>query len=187
VPTPEELKSFFDSIYDLDARAAALILSSLADNLLETCIALHFVQLSKVRFNRMFRAPTAPLGTFSAKIAVAFALGIINSEVRSQLDRIRRIRNAFAHAMLTVSFEETPIAKECKKLDHNRLIPGITTFAEDSPRHRYYWATTFAVIVLLHHVTTRMTEIRYGVNPWRVEEPLDKFALRFLLPPQNLG
>jgi hypothetical protein len=110
VPKPEELKAFFDSVNEMDDRAAALILSSLSDNLLETCIAIDFVQLGKRRFEQTFRSPGAPLGTFSAKIAVAYALGVVTTETRSQLDQIRRIRNTFAHAMLRVSFNDRAIA-----------------------------------------------------------------------------
>jgi hypothetical protein len=186
VPTPEELKAFFDSVKDMENRAVALILSSLTDNLLEACIAMRFVRLGKKRFDKMFREQGAPLGTFSAKIATGFALGIINSELRSQLDRIRHIRNAFAHAMLVVSFDEPMIAQACNKLDHNRLIPGIFTLHEDTPRSRFTMAATFAMFMLLFEVQRRGTELRYGANPWR-SEPLDKFALRLLRPSQNPG
>jgi hypothetical protein len=171
MPSPEEFQSFFESIADMDGRAAALILASLADNLLEKCIALQFVQLNPKAFERMFRNPGAPLGNFSSKIAVAYALRIINSETRSQLDRIRTIRNTFAHAMLTVTFDDPSIAAVCNKLDHNRLIPQVFALSENTPRGRYTVSTTFAIIQLLHHITGRLTQLRYGENPWR-SEPL---------------
>ena len=38
------------------------------------------------------------LATFSAKIKVAYLLGIVSHEVYSDLNRIRDIRNAFAHS-----------------------------------------------------------------------------------------
>src|SRR5215211_4864291 len=152
IPTPDELKAFFDSVKDMDGRAAALILASLVDNNLEACIGLRFVRLGKRRFDNMFRNPRAPLGSFSSRIAVAYALGIIDGEARCQLDRIRDIRNAFAHAMLVISFDDPLIAKACRKLDHNRLIPGIFTLRDDTARGRYTLASTFAIIRLLHAV-----------------------------------
>lgn len=39
----------------------------------------------------------APLGTLAAKTKLAYALGLINSEVRDIIDGIRAIRNAMAH------------------------------------------------------------------------------------------
>jgi hypothetical protein len=38
-------------------------------------------------------------------------------------------------------------------------------------------AATFTFALLLYHMTERLDDIRYGVNPWR-SEPLDKFFLR---------
>jgi hypothetical protein len=68
MPTAEQLKAFFDTIKDQDDRAAALILASLSDNLLETCIALRFITLGKDSYARMFRSSNAPLGSFRSKL-----------------------------------------------------------------------------------------------------------------------
>src|SRR5579864_7726617 len=40
-----------------------------------------------------------PLGTFSAKIALAHRLGLIADEVEGAIDLVRRIRNDFAHSV----------------------------------------------------------------------------------------
>lgn len=47
----------------------------------------------------------APFATFSAKIKAAFALRLISSELKNQLDLIRKIRNDFAHGYSPVSFK----------------------------------------------------------------------------------
>jgi hypothetical protein len=112
-------------------------------------------------------------------------MGIINGHQRGELDRIRRIRNTFAHAMLTVSFQDHTIAKACRNLDHNRLVPNAFHMNTDAPRARYIVSASFA-LVLLHRLTERMTELHYGANLWR-SEPLDKFARRLLPQPRNLS
>jgi hypothetical protein len=51
----------------------------------------------------------------------AHAMGIIGNELKSQLDRFRSIRNAFAHAMLSVSFDDELIAAECRSPPHSQF------------------------------------------------------------------
>ena len=46
-----------------------------------------------------------PLSTFSGKIQVAYALGLISPHVYKTLNLIRRLRNSFAHEKAAVSFQ----------------------------------------------------------------------------------
>jgi DNA-binding MltR family transcriptional regulator len=45
-----------------------------------------------------------PLATFSSKVKLSYTLGFIAKEVYEDLDRIRRIRNDFAHSVNDVDF-----------------------------------------------------------------------------------
>lgn len=90
--------------------------------MLERAIDLNFLLLSRKKDNALFRDKGAPLSSFSAKIAVAHALGIFDDEYRDQLDRFRAIRNTFAHAIRPFDFNEPTIATECLKLDPRRLM-----------------------------------------------------------------
>src|SRR5260221_8544577 len=104
-----------DETSTLDARIVVLIRASLLDNFLENAIELNFVSINRTRFDAIFRNTNAPLSSFSAKIAVAHALGIFGDEFRSQLDRIKTIRNVFAHTMLPLSFDDDLVLDECMK------------------------------------------------------------------------
>jgi hypothetical protein len=55
-----------------------------------------------------------PLGTYSAKISLAYRLGLIDKHVEHALQMIRKVRNDFAH-----SFEDTDLAESAHK---NRLL-----------------------------------------------------------------
>jgi len=57
--------------------------------------------------------PDRPFGTFSAKIALCFRLGLINKEVEHALQMLRKVRNEFAH-----SFEDSSLADHAHR---NRL------------------------------------------------------------------
>ena len=58
-----------------------------------------------------------PLGTFSAKIAAAYRLGLLDHDVESALHMIRRMRNEFAHATTPVTLSES---------NHRDRLNGIT-------------------------------------------------------------
>lgn len=59
----------------------------------------------------------APLSTFSAKIKLAYALGLIPMYCFTDLEKIRRIRNATAHKYSAMSFENQEIIKITRTLE----------------------------------------------------------------------
>jgi hypothetical protein len=162
-----------DDIDHMDGRAAALILSALIDNTLEYVIRARFVPLNKSNFDALFRNPTAPLSSLSAKIALAHAMGIVGDELRIQLNRLRSIRNAFAHAMVSVSFDDPEIVAECKKLDPQSITRGKFQPEDNTPRERFTAVGTAALTILLRYMRHAHNEVRYGANPW--SRPPQKF------------
>lgn len=62
--------------------------------------------------------PDRPLGTFSAKISLAYRLGLIEKPVENALQMIRKVRNDFAH-----SFGDTNLAEQTYQ---NRLATPYT-------------------------------------------------------------
>lgn len=66
-------------------------------------------------FERMF-ANNGPLSTFSGKIAMAYALELIDPQTRDELDDIREMRNACAHSFFPISFDLPEMQKVCRRL-----------------------------------------------------------------------
>src|SRR5262249_47141854 len=56
------------------------------------------------------------LASFSSRIQVASALGLLTREQRANLDYIREIRNAFAHATKPIRFATPEIKAVCALL-----------------------------------------------------------------------
>jgi len=56
------------------------------------------------------------LTDFYAKNHLAFAMGIIPETFLKDLEVVRRVRNAFAHAPAPVRFSDAPITAECRKM-----------------------------------------------------------------------
>jgi len=56
------------------------------------------------------------LGSFSSKLKLAYALGLIPEPVRKDLEYLNKIRNAFAHQTDVESFDMAPICDYCREL-----------------------------------------------------------------------
>jgi hypothetical protein len=76
---------------------AAMLSASLLEYMLMQAITTKFIPLGKDHLDSLFSHDGAgPLCTFSAKIKLSYALGILSPETRSQIERIRIVRNHFA-------------------------------------------------------------------------------------------
>jgi DNA-binding MltR family transcriptional regulator len=58
------------------------------------------------------QSETGPLRSFSAKISIAYALGIYTEKVQHDLNVVRIIRNAFAHSKKLIDFNDALILSE---------------------------------------------------------------------------
>lgn len=56
------------------------------------------------------------LGSFSSKLKLAHALGLISEMIRKDLYFLNKIRNAFAHEADVTSFDVAPVCDLCKNL-----------------------------------------------------------------------
>lgn len=65
----------------------------------------------------------SPLSTFDQKVRKAFDLEIFGQQSKTNLDIVRRIRNAFAHAHIPITFETDQVRDVCRLLIIPELIP----------------------------------------------------------------
>ncbi|NTX07051.1 hypothetical protein [Myxococcus sp. CA040A] len=77
---------------------------------------------------------TAPLGTFSARTKACEALGLLRHDTCRLIDRVRNIRNKFAHVSKDLTFESLEIRDSALSLGEG--IPQATT-----PRVAFICAT----------------------------------------------
>jgi len=73
--------------------------------------------LSVEEHRELFDRDGAPLGTFYDKIEIGYALRLFDKEVRDELHRIRRIRNAFAHHLSVRTFSSPQLKGDMDKLE----------------------------------------------------------------------
>jgi hypothetical protein len=92
----------------------------------------------------LFSPPLGPLGSFSARIELCYALGLSPKQVRRDLILIRKIRNDFAHQAKTLTFDDPGIADRCAELFYSMLG------APARPRPKFTNAV-MAICAVLHH------------------------------------
>ena len=95
---------------------------------------------------------------------ISYALGILSSETRSQIDKISRVRNHFAHHKDKSSFDDDDIVKiECLKLKGHKVLKNIREDlrkAREStitPKLRYVQVCFFVCSALSNYINTTET------------------------------
>jgi DNA-binding MltR family transcriptional regulator len=166
IPEPELFRRIILELRDMNATAAALVLTSIVDNFLEEAIALNMVPLSPSLRNSIFRGKYGPLSDFSSKITVAFALGVYNDEIRKQLDVLREIRNIFAHSMLDRDFNDIEISRMCADIDVRRIASKRESWMEhEEPRERFLVVGLYAAMHLAEYNAFRGAGEHFGSLP----------------------
>ena len=90
-------------------RAAAIVACTLVESSLEGSLLSKMTTLTDAEIVNLF-SREGPLSTFHGKILVAQALGIIGRSTKRDLETIKTVRNAFAHARRPIQFD-TPEVK----------------------------------------------------------------------------
>jgi DNA-binding MltR family transcriptional regulator len=86
--------SAFEQLTNDSDRAAGLVAAAIVEQRLEEVMKFWLEKDLEVQ-EKLFRV-SGPLGTFSVKIDLAYLMGIITSEGRKDLIRMKDIRNDFA-------------------------------------------------------------------------------------------
>jgi DNA-binding MltR family transcriptional regulator len=77
--------------------------------------------------------PDRPIGTLSAKINLAYRMGLIDSEMQSALHTLRKVRNDFAHAVTVVSLAESVHGNRIRAIS-NCVSPWVKLFEFECER-----------------------------------------------------
>ncbi len=104
---------FLDVLNEESARGKALVAASFLENLLLDIIAAYLIPGKSQK--QLMVGFNAPIGSLSAKIALAAALGLVSEEERRECDLIRRIRNKFTHNA-HAAFDDPDIRDLCSSL-----------------------------------------------------------------------
>lgn len=147
-----------------------LVSVALVEQFLEDAILVHCLKSFEKPPNRdrLFGGDPATGGavnSFAGKITLGHALGIYGENFRSDLDRLRRIRNAFAHAKGHIGFKSKAIRNAVMfnifdpKFDF--ISPSQRT---DSPKKMFVGAVGISMI-FLYTMTNKNRRYRPRARP----------------------
>lgn len=88
-------------------RAKVLVYASSIDSELSELLAKSFVGSGGIKSNKLLNSQKAGALSFSAKIELAYRLGMISNRLRGQLNMIRTFRNECAHVEDDFDFDLT--------------------------------------------------------------------------------
>ncbi|MHB1142755.1 MAG: MltR family transcriptional regulator [Sulfuricaulis sp.] len=89
-------------------RACVILSATLLDTALEALLRARLVP-NATSTDSLLDGSNAPLASFSARIDMAYRLGLISAQFARDLHIIRRIRNDFAHNISGCTFEDTSV------------------------------------------------------------------------------
>lgn len=130
------LDHFAKEIQGESDRSLVILLTAILDDALTLVIAKHLnfqlsgagTQAPQDLFENIFRFE-GPLGTFAARIEIAFLFGFIDELMRDQLSDFREMRNACAHTKHNIGFDVSELANVAKRV----LAPrGFTPLSRDT-------------------------------------------------------
>jgi hypothetical protein len=144
-------------------RHAAIACAAAIEHGLKQAITRHLAEDASSK--GLFDDFESALGSFSARTAMARALGIIDDSGVADLDIIRRIRNTFAHSVLPISFGTPDIAfltAEIKRL--KEPIWDLFDAQYTAPRDRYVVScAVYYASLLIHKGPPRPTAVTRAV------------------------
>ena len=122
-------------------RGCALMAAAYLDSQLDELLRAVFIDDQKV-VGALLQSER-PLGSFSAKIDMAYSLGLLPADAYRDLHLIRKIRNEFGHRSEPITFNNPEISNRCREL--------ITSWfeREAEPRGRFV-NSVMAVLAHIH-------------------------------------
>lgn len=154
-----ELRDFSAFLNEFQAetdRGAAMVGAALLDQKLADTLRSFFVAGKSA--DQLLDGGSAPLGTFSARIKSAHALGLIDDFEMTECNLVRKIRNEFAHGIHGTSYADIKIANMCEGLQSD--LPGGRGAFKGNHRAQFVNAVCILVMRLTYRAEWVISERR---------------------------
>jgi len=152
----QEVTAIFEELKTDGPGGVASLASALMEHLLEGAIKYRMVKLTSDEERDLFQG-AAPLATLSARIRVAYAMGIIGKKVRRDLNLLREIRNALVHTRRRVTFETKEVSELCATFIGGKDIAKFRTLG---PREQFVEVTQ----MLVKYLTSKIGRFPPGME-----------------------
>jgi DNA-binding MltR family transcriptional regulator len=151
--TQEQVGEILKELQSQTDRGTAIIAAAVMDDLLNQLITSRLIDLGSERHDSLFSRTNAPLSSFSSRIEMAFALGVLSNEARLGLHLIRDVRNAFAHRIEQIQFDHPEVAQ----MIQSRAMPLLKRLQKTN---RDVYLDTFTAIAFIIYGTLSLSDFR---------------------------
>ncbi|MBL28065.1 MAG: hypothetical protein CMM50_11025 [Rhodospirillaceae bacterium] len=167
------MDTVFNAVVNQSDRGAALVIASMLDDTIRMALAAKFRPLNSDDYGDLFD-PDRPLGTFSARINLAYALRLCDKREKRNLHTIREVRNAFAHTMRPITFKTVEVERLCSFLEPKEGSSDAKRVGfPDGLAHHLYTATAIILInKFLEAATDERQALAHALMDYGVELPL---------------
>lgn len=154
IPTPDEFVPFAQELHAESDRGMALSGTAYLDDRLGKLIEAYLTPDTNIA--KLIWESTSPLGTFSARIAMARALGLIADKERNELNMLRKVRNLFAHDFKVQMADSVVVGtmgnfREITEVLWSDMATLLDVKFAETPRDRFF----HAVMRLAHQLDVR--------------------------------
>lgn len=171
LPSDEAMEDIILRLSENTDQALAVTGAAYLDHVLQLLLQAFFRNLNSEENTRMFDgAAGGILGSFAAKIRIAYAASLVAPQTYRDLLLLNDIRNVFAHTLHEIDFENELVAEDCAKL--KTFKGGVLWLLQETPKTRY--AINILVIYkgLRQNVQDHLKAKAIGAaNPWRSPSP----------------
>ncbi|WP_152048821.1 MltR family transcriptional regulator [Aureimonas psammosilenae] len=179
--TAEDLANFVSELKRESDRGLALVSAALIDDKLgDTLKSLCCENRSTAK---LLDDGNAPLGTFSSRIELCFALGLIDEFEYAEIGILRKVRNEFAHAKHGISFKSARIQGLCSSLKSD--LPEGGDYPLTDPRFRFM-NSSVSIALRLYHRPEWVALERRQPKEWLSREASKWRSFKDAAPPEGL-
>ena len=147
-------------------RAAVILSAAMLNQALKDLLRARLVPIPESK-DSLFRPPYGPISSFSARIDLAYRMGLISAKMHRELHLIRKIRNDFAHDVLDCNFENVGTKDRIRKLmqsSNEELKDDLRDSFPDGVRGDFQ----FVVSWILWHLSSSLDEVT-AMQPHPIE------------------
>jgi hypothetical protein len=156
-PSKDELDALNAELARGSDRACAIIAAATVESFLTTAILVKLENIDDETVENL-KSQNGALGGFFSKIYLGYALGLYDKATRYDLETIRRIRNAFAHAKRPISFLNGEVSAACDDLNPKSVNIDFLTpekfrqigYPHMSAERLKYLAVTIGIVIGIH-------------------------------------
>jgi DNA-binding MltR family transcriptional regulator len=147
----QRYEEFFGNLDKESDRGCVLVASAILDNYLEMLLRAEFSQdatVVKRVINPLFKGQ-GPLASFWSKTQLAYSLDLISEWMYKDLERIRELRNKFAHRYKAADFGDPAVVRLTEKLKGANYAVRLLRTSSNAPKHRQSAHTSPAAVPVI--------------------------------------